>query len=169
MAISATHHQCQWLDLGDDLTQMSQQTIRQWSQLKHFYRLYMPYAKPSIKESVAIIAHLPQPSSQTSPQPDTQVIMCAIRIRSYANALLLTGLLTHPQYRQQGLASQLLQFIRPQCQAIPSFVFAESDLTSFYLNHGFVVITPEEATAEIRQQFCKYQTKLAKLTLLKHG
>ncbi|MCT8985465.1 hypothetical protein [Shewanella phaeophyticola] len=114
-------------DCADRLAQ-----IKQWSALKLFYRQHMPYARVSVKESVAVIRqyHAPvladnKPSSMAQAittqtltgsnkalsSPAT--IIAAVRIKTVGQFQLINGVLVEPDSRGKGIASDLFNFINP--------------------------------------------------------
>ncbi|QBF83650.1 N-acetyltransferase [Shewanella maritima] len=144
-----------------------------WSQLKHFYRQQLAYAKPALSELIAFsLLH------QADMQPR---IVAAVRLRPYEGNLLLTGLVTHKDFRNQGIAGELLTLVQEKLAAQPSFLFCSPELNDFYQRYGFERVDVEQLNAEstdtkegaeqatpsvIQQKFFTYKKGQANLTLM---
>lgn len=129
----------QWLDLSDR------------SQLKLFYRQYMPYAKPNKKEAILTISI-------------QDIIVASARLRPIGEYTLLTGMLVHPEYRGQGLAHQLMQLLSDSKNLESTYIFAIPELTHFYQSYHFIPC--ETAPNDITQLFNKYRSDDKPLILM---
>lgn len=83
-------------------------------------------------------------------------IRCAARIKNVQGALLLTGVACDPAFRQQGLASYLIQrLLQLQQQAV--YCFPSPQLQSFYQQLEFTLCAAERLPEKLFAQYQGYQ------------
>ncbi|WP_037428045.1 GNAT family N-acetyltransferase [Shewanella colwelliana] len=133
------------------------------AEVYRFYRQFMPYARLTKKELVAVGYRL---TTLRQPSVASDTITAAVRLRPIGPYQLLTGMLVHPDYRQQGLGHSLMQAIDKPLQTTPSFLFSLPELTHFYAQHGFVEhgVMP----AEITQLYQGYINQGKQLVLMRY-
>lgn len=130
--------QIHWLDIDNR------------TQAYRFYKHYMPYARLTKKERLAVLL-----SERESIEDNrNQEIIAAIRLRPTGVYNLVTGMLVHPNYRGQGLGHQLMLGINNELTNEGTFLFALPHLVSFYQQHGFVEC--QNVPNDISQLFNKY-------------
>lgn len=71
------------------------------------------------------------------------VLVCGARLLPYDNVWLLRNLCTHPDYRQQGYASELLKYLGSEQAYSPLITFPLPHLNDWYLNNGFQLMGEE--------------------------
>jgi N-acetylglutamate synthase-like GNAT family acetyltransferase len=85
----------------------------------------------------------------------TSAIVAVARLAPVKNDRLLTGVYVAAQYRQQGIASQLINSLihqQPNC-----YTFALTHLTEFYLRLGFTLVDDGDLPCELAQRFNAYR------------
>lgn len=170
-------------DCADSLAQ-----IKQWSALKLFYRQYMPYARVSAKESVAVICQHHTPALADDKPPSmaqaitTQTltgsnkafsspanIIAAVRIKPVGHFQLINGVLVKPDSRGKGVASDLLNFINPHLIDKKCFLFTEAILQPLYQKQQFNLVTPQQTNqipADILQLYQRYHSDQRPLVIM---
>lgn len=93
-----------------------------------FYKRYMPHARLRKKERLAVKYF------NNNPQ---EPLIAAVRLRSIGPYQLLTGMLVHPDHRNQGVAHHLMRALSPELNTCASFLFALPELVPFYRQHQF--------------------------------
>ncbi|MBR9729404.1 GNAT family N-acetyltransferase [Shewanella intestini] len=140
MSLSIIHPTLTWLTMPARFEPEHVTERLLWSRLKQFYRTHLPYSRPQLSDLVAVGLATPEDKFVT-----------AVRIRLFnspqQSVQLLTGLVTHSQYRNQGIASQLMQFIKPELNQ-SSYLFCPSHLCCFYQEHGYKVINHKFASQD---------------------
>ncbi|MAF17669.1 MAG: GNAT family N-acetyltransferase [Marinomonas sp.] len=124
--------------------------------VKKFYQAFYPSGKPNKAEPLWVIK-------------DGANILCAVRLKPLDQCLLLTGLVTHPRHRNQGIAGQLLQTISEQLTRQPSYCLNTPELTPFYTRHGFTEVTDEALLpSELRSRLQRYRIKQPRLIAMQY-
>ncbi len=123
-----------------------------------FYKRFLPYARLSKKEQVGVLFTLKN-------EDERQEVIAAIRLRPIGSFTLLTGMLVHPDYREQGLAHQIMASLAGIFENNKTFLFSLPSLTRFYQQHQF--IQTEDVPNDILQLFSKYQRQGKELVLMK--
>ncbi|MBJ7552471.1 GNAT family N-acetyltransferase [Marinomonas ostreistagni] len=124
--------------------------------VKKFYQAFYPSGKPNKAEPLWVIK-------------EGANILCAVRLKPLDQCLFLTGLVTHPQYRNQGIAGQLLRSISKQLAQQPSYCFNTPELIPFYRRHGFIEATDEaRLPSELRSRLQRYRIKQPSLIAMKY-
>ena len=72
---------------------------------------------------------------------------------------LMSGLTTHTDCRNLGIATQILLHLAKYLSQFLSFAFASPELASFYEAKGFQQIVAENLPAELKSRFQRYQQK----------
>ncbi|WP_067037030.1 GNAT family N-acetyltransferase [Marinomonas gallaica] len=98
--------------------------------VKKFYQAYYPSAKPNKSEPVWVIK-------------DGALIKSAVRLKPLTHCVLLTGLVTHPDYRNRGYAAALLAALKPTLEKQASYCLNQPKLIEFYQRSGFELIENE--------------------------
>ena len=83
------------------------------------------------------------------------VIIAVARLAPIKGFQLLTGVYVAPNYRHQGIASQLINKLIVPNQGCYSFVLTH--LADFYINLGFEMVTNQQLPCELAQRFNAYQ------------
>jgi len=87
---------------------------------------------------------------------ETTAIIAVGRLAPIANQFhLLTGVYVSENYRQQGIASQLINALVQQQS--PCYTFALSHLSDFYQRLSFVPVAEDDLPCELAQRFRAYQ------------
>jgi N-acetylglutamate synthase-like GNAT family acetyltransferase len=82
------------------------------------------------------------------------IIGCARLIAlDESRAFWLRGLFVAPDWRHQGIASQLLKFIHHQTQQAGVFAFAEPHLEPFYQQAGYRLCDYSDLPANLQQRY----------------
>jgi len=83
-----------------------------------------------------------------------------VRFRSVEQYRLLTGMLVVPEHREKGLGHQLMTYCEEQVLINQDFCFAYQHLESFYGQHGFQLVEPQQLPNSLKNLFERYsQTK----------
>ncbi|EGA66714.1 GNAT family N-acetyltransferase [Vibrio brasiliensis] len=83
-----------------------------------------------------------------------------VRFRSIEQYRLLTGMLVAPEHREKGLGHQLMTYCEEQVLTNQDFCFAYQHLESFYGQHGFQLVEPQQLPNSLKNLFERYsQTK----------
>lgn len=123
--------------------------------IKPIYKAFYPSAKPKKNEQIVVGYH-------------QQKIICIVRFRPIENFMLLTGMLVIPDYRQQGIASQLLAFCQAHYLSENSFCFAYQHLESLYQSAGFSLVEIEQLPNSLQQLFVRYTSSGKKLLPMRY-
>lgn len=91
-------------------------------------------------------------------------IIAGICLSPTANGYWLTSLYTAPEYRRQGVASQLIQHLQVTHQASPLWLFCHPDLQHFYRTLGF--INTQQLPDSLSQRLARYQQHKALIAML---
>ncbi|CUB03844.1 GNAT family N-acetyltransferase [Marinomonas fungiae] len=122
--------------------------------VKKFYQTYYPSGKPNKSEPLWVIKQGP-------------TIIAAVRIKPFVDCQLMTGLVTHPEYRQQGYGSTLLDALRSEFEHIPSFCLNQPELIPFYQQHDFVLVQDEHSLPDdIQGRLRRYRVKQPELVAM---
>lgn len=113
--------------------------------VKKFYQAYYPSGKPNKADPIWVLKN-------------GATIIAGVRLKPLANCQLLTALVTHPDYRNQGYASQLISELRPHL-AQPTYCFNNPNLKGFYEKLGFIVIKDRDLPSELASRLKRYQVK----------
>ncbi|SMY39107.1 GNAT family N-acetyltransferase [Photobacterium andalusiense] len=85
-----------------------------------------------------------------------QGVICCVRFKYIGELQLLTGMLVKPEYRNQKIATQLLQHATPQIQQKPCYCFAFKELEALYQQAGFITLQPQQLPHDLQQRFERY-------------
>ena len=130
------------------------------SQVYPFYKQFMPYARLTKKERVAVFLA----EKNTTEVTGKSEVIAAVRLRPIGLYTLVTGMLIHPDHRGKGLGHALMRGINHEMADERTFIFSLPHLVSFYQQHGF-----EKCGAppnDIGQLFQKYYSEEKPLSLL---
>jgi len=94
----------------------------------------------------------------------TTQIVCAARLKKVNNDKLLTGVACHPDYRHQGLASQLIQYIL-ELQTEVIYCFPYPHLQDFYHQLGFQLLPLEQLPTKLAAQYSRYNSRKPLLSM----
>ncbi|KZM38802.1 MAG: GNAT family N-acetyltransferase [Marinomonas sp.] len=88
-----------------------------------------------------------------------QIRVC-LRLKQFEDCQLLTAMVTHPNFRKQGLGKSLLTALisdstRPLLTK-PCYCFAFTHLEGFYQKAGFTSITVEELPIALKSRYLAY-------------
>lgn len=122
--------------------------------VKKFYQAYYPSGKPNKADPIWVIKQ-------------GATIISAVRLKQFEHSQLLTALVTHPDYRQQGYAYQLMSDIKTEFQR-PTYCFNTPELIPFYQKCHFFTVAPEHLPAEFASRLKRYQIKQPSLIAMKH-
>lgn len=114
--------------------------------VKKFYQAYYPSGKPNKSEPMWVIKN-------------GSIIIAAVRIKPLPSCQLLTALVTHPDYRHQGYASQLMDHLQGNLSNQASYCFSLPALVGFYHKHGFVNIQPTDLPEELAGRLRRYRVQ----------
>ena len=117
-----------------------------YSVIKHFYRQFLPYSRPSKKEKIGYL------------QMD-QAIIASVRLRPIGQYTLLTGMLVSPANRGQGIAHELMIKVIPYLTPSHTFLFSLPHLTKFYEKYNFIKATQVPNDIELLYKRYKEQGK----------
>lgn len=114
--------------------------------VKKFYQAHYPSGKPNKADPVWVIKSGPK-------------IIAAVRLKQFnGDYQLLTALLTHPELRNLGYASRLLEAIEQEFN-IATYCFNETALIPFYERHDFAVIKEDHLPLELASRLKRYRIK----------
>ena len=129
-----------------------------------FYKRFMPYARISHKEQIALLInddrHTLPPESSINPEQ----IMAAVRLRPVGEYSLLIGMLVCPEQRGKGLGHQLMRGIADKLISKQTYLFALPHLVEFYRKHNFSNDT--QAPNDIAQLYEKYTRQGKELVVM---
>lgn len=125
------------------------------SLVKAFYREHYPSGKPNKADPIWLLTHKDK-------------IICVYRLRQFESGQLLTGMVTHPEFRQQGYGSYLLHETRQALANKTCFCFAEEHNAAFYLANNFLSESIEQLPAELRDRLKAYQQKRPTLSAYRY-
>ncbi|WP_237158056.1 GNAT family N-acetyltransferase [Shewanella psychrophila] len=129
-----------------------------------FYRSFMPYARISRKEQIAIFI---SNDKQIFPQAsfiEAEQIIAALRFRPIGEFNLLLGMLVHPDHRENGIGHQLINDVADKLKADKTYLFSLPHLVGFYRKHGFS--QDVKAPNDIERLFAKYTSQDKELVLM---
>lgn len=132
-------------------------------QVKQFYRLYMPNAKPNAREHIATLVN---GCSSSAIAISVNDIIATLRLRPIGENLLLTGMLVRPEKQHQGFGKQLLTAISPKLTAKPTYLFCLPSLVNFYRQQHFE--QTEELHNDIAQLLRRYQQREPQLIAMRY-
>jgi len=114
---------------------------------KKFYQAFYPSGKANKADPIWVL------------NQEQKILVC-LRLKQFKRYQLLTGMVTHPDFRNQGLGLQLLDaLIHDKAQPLTTktcYCFAFSHLEAFYQKARFVSICPDELPDELRARFMAY-------------
>ncbi|ABV35876.1 GCN5-related N-acetyltransferase [Shewanella sediminis HAW-EB3] len=122
-----------------------------------FYKRFLPYARLSKKERVGVL--------YARKDVDERQVIAAVRLRPIGSFTLLTGMLVHPYYREQGLAHQIMTSLAYIFENNRTFLFSLPSLVGFYRQHQFM--PTDDVPNDILQLFSKYRGQGKELVLMK--
>lgn len=114
--------------------------------VKKFYQAHYPNGKPNKSDPMWAIKQ-------------GATIIAVARLRQFDDVQLLTGVVTHPDYRQQGFATQLLQSMSPELAMKPCYCFNHQALCVLYRAIGFEPTVSQSLPAELRSRYERYRLK----------
>lgn len=112
--------------------------------VKKFYQDYYPSGKPNKAEPLWILKY--------------SEIICALRLKEIECEQLLTGVVTHPNYRDQGFGGYFLSQLQETFMSKPTYCFADITLEHFYNIQNFNRIEIGALPLELRSRFNRYQS-----------
>ena len=122
--------------------------------VKKFYQAYYPSGKPNKSEPLWVIKQGP-------------TILVAVLLKPFVECQLITGLVTHPEHRQQGHASHLLKALNHEFEQLPCFCLNQPELMPFYQKHNFVLVEDEQALPDdIQGRLRRYRVKQPELVAM---
>ena len=126
--------------------------------VKKFYPAYYPSGKANKADPIWALTE------------EHSVRVC-LRLKQLQGCQLLTAMVTHPDYRQQGLGhSLLIQLIKAPSQPLLTstcYCFAFEHLEGFYHKVGFVHISENSLPPELKSRFLAYTQSGKKLIPMK--
>lgn len=126
--------------------------------LKHFLKQHAQ-ASPGRGDRHFIALHAPQ-----------QIIGCARLIAlDEDGSFWLRGLYVAPNWRHQGIASQLLQFMHLQTQQAGVFAFAEPHLMPFYQQAGYRLCEYSDLPKNLQQRYSADKVRQQGWIILRDG
>ncbi|WP_191601870.1 GNAT family N-acetyltransferase [Marinomonas algicola] len=136
------------------MSEQSLYTVEQSSRLlfplaKNFYQSYYPSGKPNKADPIWLLK---------GPE-----IICAYRLKLFDDYQLLTAMVTKPSYREQGLASYLLNHTKEALQAKQTYCFAFEHLEHFYKKNGFCTVNIQDLPNHLEERFVRYTLSGKKL------
>lgn len=94
--------------------------------------------------------------------------LCAVvRFRKLDKWRLLTGMLVIPEYRSIGIAHFLMQECKKLTINESDYCFAFEHLVTFYSQHGFRRIEPNQLPSTLQQLFVRYCSSGKRLVAMK--
>ncbi|WP_353666862.1 GNAT family N-acetyltransferase [Marinomonas sp. THO17] len=118
--------------------------------VKKFYQAYYPSGRPNKADPIWAIK-----------QKD--IILAAVRLKQFNDCQLLTAMVTHPNYRNQGLGHHLINNLQAILNQKACYCFALNHLTDFYISNHFQPILPEQLPYELEKRFRSYQSQGRKI------
>ncbi len=129
-----------------------------------FYKRFMPYARISKKESIALLIaddeHILSPESSITDEH----IMASLRLRPVGEFNLLIGMLVHPNFRGEGIAHELLSRVENSFISGKTYLFSLPHLIDFYRKHGFS--DDIQAPNDIKMLYKKYTEQGKELIMM---
>lgn len=123
--------------------------------VKKFYQAYYSSGKPNKADPIWALK-------------DGATIIAAVRLKQFDNQYqLLTGLVTHPELRNQGYASHLMQAITQELNQT-TYCFNHEKLIPFYERHGFDLIQDNQLPSELAGRLRRYQIKQPELVAMSY-
>lgn len=111
------------------------------------YKSYYPSGKAK-KDELILVGYI------------EQQITSVVRFRHIEEYRLLTGMLVVPDLREKGLGHQLMTHCEQLVLTQHDFCFAYQHLESFYAQHGFQTVEPQQLPNSLKNLFERYsQTK----------
>ncbi|TYL49143.1 GNAT family N-acetyltransferase [Marinomonas sp. IMCC 4694] len=123
--------------------------------VKKFYQAHYPSGKPNKADPIWAIKNGGN-------------ILCAVRLKQCSPNQLLTAMVTAPSHRNQGLASRLLNDIKPLLTQTPSYCFAFNPLVDFYTRHHFTIISTDMLPEALKTRFVAYQAQGRGITAMRY-
>ena len=115
--------------------------------VKRFYQAYYPAGKANKADPIWVL------------EDDKQIRVC-LRLKQFQQCQLLTGMVTHPDFRNLGLGQVLLNALQhDKSQPLltkPCYCFAFDHLESFYQKANFSRIAEQCLPEELKQRFRAY-------------
>lgn len=108
-----------------------------------FYKEYYPAGKPK-RDEIIFLTH------------QEHTLIGSVRFKTIDRYRLLTGMLVHPEYRQQGIGHQLMAFCSQNTDLTGCYCFAFEHLVPFYSQHGFQVLENHELPPSLLGRFNRY-------------
>lgn len=116
--------------------------------VSRLYKAYYPSGKAK-RDELTIVGSM-----------DKQIVS-VVRFRSIEQYRLLTGMLVIPAKRSLGLGHQLMSYCQEHILTGQDYCFAYAHLESFYVQHGFQPITPNQLPSALQGLFERYTRKKA--------
>lgn len=94
--------------------------------------------------------------------------LCSVvRFRSIDRWRLLTGMMVIPEFRQKGVAHEMMRYCKQKTLSDYDYCFAYSHLAEFYTQHGFSIIPNEKLPNPLQQLFERYSNSGKQLIPMK--
>ncbi|RJX72364.1 N-acetyltransferase [Vibrio sinensis] len=93
-----------------------------------------------------------------------QSLSAVVRFRPIEEFRLLTGMLVIPQYREQGVGHQLMNYCQQHTLTSKDYCFAYSHLELFYQQHGFTTIPASTLPNSLKLLYNRYSHSGKRLT-----
>lgn len=114
---------------------------------KKFYQAYYPSGKANKADPIWVL------------NKQHKIFVC-LRLKQFEQYQLLTGMVTLPAFRNQGLGLQLLDaLIKDETRPLlskPCYCFAFSHLEGFYQKAHFTSICADDLPDELKRRFIAY-------------
>jgi N-acetylglutamate synthase-like GNAT family acetyltransferase len=126
---------------------------------KKFYQAYYPSGKANKADPIWALSK------------EHKIFVC-LRLKQFEQCQLLTGMVTHPDCRNQGLGLQLLSALinddRRPLLTRPCYCFAFSHLESFYQKAHFTSICLDDLPDPLKSRFIAYSQAGKQLIPMKY-
>jgi N-acetylglutamate synthase-like GNAT family acetyltransferase len=123
--------------------------------IQKLYKAYYPSAKAK-RQDLIYVAYI-----------GTNIVGI-VRFKTIDKWRLLTGLLVVPEYRNRGIAHQLVHFCQKNILTELDYCFAYQHLASFYAQHGFVNQALSNPPAQLLSLFERYTRSGKSLVLMRY-
>lgn len=111
--------------------------------VKKIYKSHYPAGKPKSDERIIVATQESQ-------------IVAIVRLKSFDQYRLMTGMLVIPEYRGLGVGHQLMQYLYSNELTGNDCCFALTHLQGFYAQHGFRPLDAHALPNKLKQLFERY-------------